>query len=147
MFQSVLELSSAILHLARINLISTFGLGQNIKFFFFHRCICALVSAQTSMWLNLHLHVSLTNSNPLFAALFLCPSLSLPLPDPEPRAFGLISCSLIIIPFRTGSGPYLLIALPWFYHFSIHFLATCYFLFSATDCIHDYCHRIENVYF
>jgi len=77
------ELSSAILHLAKINLILTFNLWQNIVFF--HIFICASLSVQTSIWLkNLHLHVTLTQSNPPSAALFLGrprPGLSLSLPD------------------------------------------------------------------
>lgn len=42
------------------------------KYCFFHIFICASLSIQTNMWLkNLHLHVTLTQSNPSSAALFL----------------------------------------------------------------------------
>ena len=101
------ELSSAILHLAKINLILTFNLWQNIVFF--HIFICASLSVQTSIWLkNLHLHVTPYS----IQSTICCPisgqtsSWSFPISARpwEQRAFGLVSHSLTIIPFIVGSG-------------------------------------------
>lgn len=156
MFQSVFELSSAILHFARINLILTFCLGQNTKFCF-HIFVCLFVSIFLSALYFLHkqgcgltyiymspllnpMHYLLphslsqsfsTSARPWAKSLW--PGLTLTNNNPFhcwAWALGAVLC--------------LITGLPWFYYFSFHFSATCYFLFSITDYIHDFCHWIEH---
>ena len=141
-------MSSAILHLARINLISTFNLGQNIVFsiflsvlHFLYKQTCGLKTyIYTSPLLNPIHHLLLY---------FSCPGLSLSPPDLEKRAFGFVSCSLTIIPFIVGSGPRkqsstLSQGSPDFIISPFIFQKHNHFLFSKTDYIHNFCHCIEH---
>ena len=92
---------------------------------------------QTSVWLNIHVHVVLTNSNQLSPPLFLWSQSLLHLGrtgGPWPLSDSL---QTILPGLGLGSGSSFPVSqqAPLFHSLSTHFSATRYFLFSITDSI------------
>lgn len=147
-FSLFLSCPPAILPLTRTNPL-TFCLWQNNKFCYHVFFICPLLSMQTSMQLNIHLHVSFTNSNQHLLPCFSLPNLFLYFSQTmSKKTFGFISHSLIITPLSAGSGtrdspsPYH--STPIVLLFLDSFFSNMILSLFNIDCVHDSATGLEN---
>lgn len=104
-FSLFLSCPLAILHLARINSRFSFCLWQNSILFPYFLFVLYFLHKQAHGLIFIYMLALLIPIHYLLTC-FSCPRLPLSQPDCEQGVFGSISCSLIIILFGAGSGPW-----------------------------------------